>query len=317
MLIALTRHNYTFERAVKNPGFDLRVRSYHWALAQFALPRATYIFTDFDRLGPWELELAARLQRALAADGVRTLNNPARALQRYSVLHRLHAIGFNRFRAWRADEFQMPDVFPVFLRTQAAHRGVLTDLLETVEAAEEALRAALDEGYALRDLMFVEYCAEPVKPDLFRKLSCYRVGDRMISGMCVHEAKWAAKYGTMGIAGEDLYADELDIVATNRFGEALRPAFEAAAIDYGRADFAIVDGRPQVYEINTNPHIAAIGKHPSAVRLKADKLHFERLFESFSSVDTIAGGKPVQLTGTIFERQRRHEWLMSRDRLIV
>ena len=37
-------------------------------LARF-LPRATWIFTDFDRLSFWELELAARVYRNLIGSG--------------------------------------------------------------------------------------------------------------------------------------------------------------------------------------------------------------------------------------------------------
>ena len=31
--------------------------------------------------------------------------------------------------------------------------------------------------------------------------------------------------------------------------------FDLAGVDYGRADFGLVGGRPQIYEINTNPEI--------------------------------------------------------------
>ncbi|MEJ0022659.1 MAG: hypothetical protein WDN76_03885 [Alphaproteobacteria bacterium] len=302
MIIFLATHRYTHTHLAKGAPFDLQMRSYHWALKSLALPRATYIFSDFDRLGPWELELAARLYQQLKAAGMRVLNDPARALQRLSLLRRLYSAGFNSFQVWRVEDHEKPDRFPVFLRTQAAHRGVLTDLLETPEAAEAALQSALNEGYTRRDLMFVEYCAEPVKPDLFRKLAGFRIGDKMIPALCVHEAKWTAKYGSIGIAGAALYEDEADIIKTNRYGEQLRAAFDLADIEYGRADFGMARGKMQIYEINTNPDVRTIGEHPFQIRMDAEKHFFQMIREGLEAIDTPNGGRAVTPEGLIFRR---------------
>jgi hypothetical protein len=317
VIIVLARHLYTVETFAKDAPFDLKVRPYAWALRATRLPRATYIFTDFDRMSPWELELAARLRIVLKNAGMTTLNDPARALQRCAMLRALHARGQNDFKVWRPEDGEEPDAFPVFLRTQAAHRGTLSDLLETPEAAASALSKALDEGYALKDLMFVQYCAEELRPGLFRKLAAFRVGPTMVSALCVHDAHWSAKYGSLGIAGQELYDDEADIVTANRYGEVLRPAFETAQIEYGRADFGLVGGRIQVYEINTNPDIRSIGEHPFLVRMQADKLFFERLHAAFATVDTPAGGRPAKLDDPVFTKQRRREYLSLRERLVV
>ena len=69
-----------------------------------------------------------------------------------------------------------------------------------------------------------------------------------------------------GIAGQELYDDEYRIIEENRHAEELRPAFEIGGIEFGRADFGLVGGKPQVYEINTNPTFATIRKHPFPVR---------------------------------------------------
>ena len=93
--------------------------------------------------------------------------------------------------------------------------------------------------------MIVEYCAEPIREGLFRKHATYRVGPAMIATLCVHQSKWVAKDGEKGIAGQELY-ETSTAWSENRRGEALRPAFEAGGIEFGRADFGLVDGRPQV-----------------------------------------------------------------------
>src|SRR5690606_9516313 len=128
---------------------------------------------------------------------------------------------------------------------------------------------------------------------------------------------WAAKYGEVGVADQALYDDEYDIVASNRYGEAIRPAFEAAGIEYGRADFALVDGRPQVYEINSNPMLERIAEHPFPVRLRTDAVSFERLGEALAAIGTAsagASGPAVRLADAILVRQRRFDRLMTRSR---
>jgi hypothetical protein len=67
----------------------------------------------------------------------------------------------------------------------------------------------------------------------------------------------------------------LRIVRDNPFEAPLKPVFELAAIEYGRADFGRLGGKAQIYEINGNPHIQFPTEHPSAPRT-----------ESFRSFDT-------------------------------
>src|SRR5690242_15742486 len=96
---------------------------YHRAFSSPRLPRATYIFGDMDRLGFWELELSARLYRVLRAAGMRTLNDPALVKQRFALLRALNRERRNHFQVYRVDDGERPGRFPVFLRTESAHRG--------------------------------------------------------------------------------------------------------------------------------------------------------------------------------------------------
>lgn len=313
-MLCTPAHAYTHAPLEASRRFDFRVLNWNRAIRARELPRGTYIFGDLDRLGFWELELAGRLYRTLAASGLRVLNDPARVLQRVALLARLHHDGINDFRAWRVEEPARPDRFPVFLRTQSAHRGPLSDLLHDAVAVEAAIAGALSEGVPIRELLLVEYCAEPISEGLFRKLATLRVGDRMVSTLCVHESHWAAKYGELGIAGEALYQDELDIIEGNRYGEALRPAFDAAGIEYGRADFALVGGRPQVYEVNTNPHLSRITSHPSALRVRADACFFDYLDEAVEAIDTPSTGTRIQIGEPMLVRQRERDRWMTRAR---
>lgn len=316
MIVILTTpaHDYT-HRLIEGSGrFDFRRMHYGRALTQRRLPRATYIFSDLDRLNFWELELAAKLYRRLEAAGLRVLNDPARVRLRFSLLRALRERGLNDFDAWRVEDPRRPapEQYPVFLRTESAHRGTLGDLVETPEALEAAIGGAIDRGLPRRELIIVQYRAEPLRPGLFRKLAAFRIGDRTVTALAVHESRWSAKYGEPGIAGEDFYDDEYELVRENRYGDALLPAFETACIDYGRADFAMVGGRPQVYEINTNPNHGRVREHPFPIRLETDRLFQAALLDAFAAIDTPEAGGSVEIRGwPLSEQRRRDRWMLQ------
>jgi hypothetical protein len=310
LIIALTTptHAYTFAD-IRPLVQALRQMTYPAAVHARRLPRATYLFCDLDRLSFWELELAGRLYACLRKAGLRVLNDPARVRQRYALLRLLKDCGRNRFNAWLPDHGEAPDAFPVFLRTQAAHRGPLTDLLHSSAEAEAALRNAMAEGYARKDLMFVEYCAEPNAEGVFRKLSCFRIGEATLPSLAVHERNWSAKYGEVGVAGEAGYQDEYAIVKTNRYASTVGPIFELAEVEYGRADFAVVGGEIQTYEINTNPSINVLREHPFALRLEAQRLAWQAMREAFERIDS-APGRSVVVDEPMLGHQRRRDRIL-------
>ncbi|HEY3146124.1 MAG TPA: hypothetical protein VGJ75_07225 [Dongiaceae bacterium] len=317
--VCTAAHRYTVTKHL--PQFagvpEFKVWSYDKLFRARSLPRATWVLTDFDRLNFWELELAARHHRNLIGAGQRVLNDPATVAQRFSLLRRLHRAGFNRFNVWSVEAEEWPERYPVFLRTQSAHRGTLTDLIPDRAGLEREIAAALAKGRPRRELMIVEYCAEPVREGLFRKLAMYRVGPTMIANLCVHQSKWIAKDGEKGIAGQELYDDEYRMIDENCHSEELRPAFEIGGIEFGRADFGLVGGRPQVYEINTNPTIVTIRRHPFPIRISASRLFEERLAAALTAIDTPAAGAPIKVKGTVLREQRRHDRWMTKGRWVV
>lgn len=297
---------------------NIGVMSYNRLFRQKRLPLATYIFTDFDRLTSWQLELAAIGFRLLSAAGATVLNDPARALKRLPLLKQLHREGVNKFHAWDAASDPLPNKFPVFLRTQDAHRGVLSDLLHSETEAQAELDRALEDGFGIHNLMFVEYCAEPVSDGVFRKLSAFRVGEKIQMTMAVHESHWQAKYGEAGIASAELYEADYNSIEANPYNDALRRVFDIARIEYGRVDFAVVDGQPQIYEINTNPHISLIDEHPFPKRLEAQSLFMERFVEALKSIEPSGDKKHmIPLDHPALIKQRKTDWLVLRERWTI
>ncbi len=299
-------HRYT-HRAVQADVPGLRIMSYPELFARRRLPRATYVFSDFDRLGPWQLEVAALTYRALDREGCRVLNDPARVLNRLALLRRLEAEGVNSFRAWPAWDEGAVDRWPVFLRTVAAHRGTLSPPLADRPALQAALARLLAEGYPIMDLAIIEFRAEPLHGDVYRKSSMYCVGGVLTPTPSVHERNWTAKAGEGGVAGDEGYASDLEMVRTMPHAAVLRRAFEVAGVAYGRADFAVVGGRAEVYEINTNPMMRRMGAVPYPARAEAGRLSHAAYLGAFRAMDDTRGGTvPVPRPARFGARSR---WL--------
>src|SRR6185295_3950970 len=55
----------------------------------------------------------------------------------------------------------------------------------------------------------------------------------------------------------ELLAEELRYVEENPHAAELAEVCRLAGIRYGRIDYSLLEGRPQVWEINTNPMIAS------------------------------------------------------------
>jgi hypothetical protein len=292
MIVFLTpaHHAYTLREVVPAaaPG-QVLLAAYESLVGDVRLPNATYVFTDFDRLSPSLLREVAGLYRRLRAAGLRVLNDPARFRTRSGLLRLLHDAGINDFNAYRIEENVRPRRWPVFVRTEGDHDAPVSDLLDTWAQVEQAVHRAVQQGVPVSQLLVVEYAAEPVRPGLFRKLACYRIGGASVAHTCVHDETWLVKYGKLGIAGEALYADELRIVRENPYGPQLQRAFDLAGVDYGRMDFGLVGGRVQIYEINTNPDTKfGKGDHPSALRVEAARVFRQNFLAALHGIDTPA-----------------------------
>ena len=74
MIIFVTtpEHPYTLHEAVReSPGPKLRIVTYDQLFAMTRPPRATYVFTDLDRLPMWRVRDAAKVYRRLRDAGLR------------------------------------------------------------------------------------------------------------------------------------------------------------------------------------------------------------------------------------------------------
>jgi len=284
-------HRYTHDGLDgERDDLDVRVAAYEELLGRRGERGITYVFTDFDRLSLWRLAQAAALFRELKQQECRVLNDPARVPNRFGLLRLLHHKRVNAFNAYRVDELMLPQRWPVFLRMEGSHSKPLSRLLNNAEELRESIGRAVKMGAPASALLIVEYAAEPVRPGLFRRLSVFRVGARLLGYTCAHETNWIVKYGTPGIAPPELYEEEYAIVRDNPYGDAMRRCFDLASVEYGRIDFGLVEGRPQIYEINTNPHMQLRPEpSPMARRNDSNDLFRENYLDALRALDAGQG----------------------------
>jgi hypothetical protein len=274
------------------------------------VPRATYIFSDFERLHPWELQLAAELYRAMKTAGLRCLNDPSLVMSRVELLTALERRGINPFGAYRGDEQPTPRRFPVFIRDEMGHSKPAPDLYGDQEALEAALHGMQARGVPLRGLLVVELAAEPYAEGLWAKWGTWRIGDETIVEHIAVDGTWLVKVGDHARVTPQVALDEHDGVLANRHASALAPVFDLAHFEYGRADHGQFRGRPVIYEINSNPYIGPYVPDANPLRRETQRFARQRIAEALAAIDTPSGGL-VRLP----EWRSRRPWRWARPRL--
>ncbi|MCA0051272.1 hypothetical protein LB577_30665 [Mesorhizobium sp. B283B1A] len=292
-------HGYTVRHLIRQLG-NARHWSYERLFRQKELRSGTWVFTDHERLSHFEIALAAGVANRLERGGARVLNHPARVLGRHDLLKALHAAGINCFSAWRCESQPRPNAFPVFIRNEFDHLSADFELIADQPALEAALGRMKANGIPLAGKLVIEYAGQEVSPGVWQRFATYRVGDRLIAHHKVVDFRWAAKdvQDKQRLLAHPMLAtfveNERRFVVGNLYEDVLRRAFDLAGIDYGRADFSLVDGCPQIFEINTNPAHGSYGTiyretHPE--RVETQKLSEDRLYAALRDVDLPAGGR--------------------------
>lgn len=290
IVITVAGHEYTFKSFRDGTyGFaapKLHTMTYEQLFFATRVPRATYLFTDLDRLAPWELRLAGDLYRRMRKAKLTCLNNPARAMSRMELLRALHLAGINPYDVYRADEQPRPKRFPVFLRPEGWHYVAgKPALLEDQAALDAALEDLRRTFVPLRGVLVIECCPARYNDTLWCKWSTFRVADRISVDHLGVEHHWFVKHGVWQLLTDAVVADEHDAVQTNRFAADLMKAFEIGGIEFGRVDYGVVDGRPVIYEINTNPNIGYFVRDKIPLRAQTQRIVRERLGTALDAID--------------------------------
>jgi hypothetical protein len=282
-------HRYTMDLYLDSYGADLRsmiqVRAYSDLASVQWLPGGTYIFTDLERLTPALSAFVADLWTQLEAAGtaVRLFNHPLQALRRTELLQALHAGGRNDFNAYRLSDDRSKIRFPAFARGANDHDGSRTPLLNTHDAIDANLRAAMCYGHEPRDLIIVEYLSAADADGVFHKYSAFRVGSQIVPRNLMFSRKWILK--SPDLLDGDKVPRQREFLEKNPHAAALRETFDLARIEYGRCDYSVINGRLQVWEINTNPIIMRSREEYPPASLANQEYFAQKIRPAFQAID--------------------------------
>jgi len=280
-----------------------RVIYYDTLTHQSEFQPGTYVLAALDHVDHSALGSVRELHACLAsAPGFRFLNHsdPARTLRRYDLLTELHRQGRNTFRAERATGDIRALRYPVFVRSERAHAGALSSLLHAPREVDAAIGRLLVQGYAIRDLLVVEFCDTADPQGNYRKYAAFIVGDRVIPRSLAYGREWMLKFHSTDFS-RALVEEERAYVFGNPHERELAGIFRIAGVQYGRADYAVCNGRIETWEINLNPTIGR-GAGPSSGAAPAElepirrqtKEHFYSAFQSaWEAVDPLGEAAPA------------------------
>jgi hypothetical protein len=298
--VATERFSSTIRRFLKNHGKTLGgiLRSLTWEELFFERggPIGHYIFTDFDRLSRYELECAAAFALALekAAPEARILNHPLKALERYPLLVALHKVGINDFTATRLEAGERPPKYPVFIRAEDGYGGPETDILNNDAEFDAALADLARRGLPLRGRIAIGYAGEKAANGFFQKYGAFNIDGRifphhLMNGRTwvvkshINENEWIERRDDRYRLSTAAVAEELAFLRENPHRAALAEAFAVAGIEFGRADYGVIGGRVQIYEINTNPSLP--GPLKNDVRDERRSLIHNNTIGAFRKID--------------------------------
>ena len=141
--------------------------------------------------------------------------------------------------------------------------------------------------------MIVEFCDTASADGLFRKFSAFKVGDSIIPCHVMVSPHWCVK-SDRNESTRGAIQEGIKYVEDNPHEAWLRKVFSVARIDYGRVDYGVLDGVPQVWEINLNPTIGrgigeqrhtGLGPNLKALREAGRETFHARLRAAFVALD--------------------------------
>lgn len=296
MLHWVTRYGYasTMARLFDSPAgrslrHDTAFHSIERVLHARSLPRGVWILADLERYGPGERTFLAAVADHLEGAGQPVLNHPRRALTRHDLLTTLHDHGINPFRSHRRSTVPSDVRWPVILRSEREHRPLTLELLDDLEAVDRVIAA---EGVPGDEHLLIEFEDTRDHEGRFEKRGSLRVGSQLLAATLTISEHWHVKY--VEPTKPDERDRQLAYIEDNGDAETLLPVFGLAGIEYGRVDYSPGrDGRPVIWEINTNP--ALVMPRPGAAVLPHRAEYFRRTVDAYQALQRPEAGAPVRL----------------------
>lgn len=284
--LVTTEHSYTIDLYLrtwpKSRELSITTWFYDYLFKAKRFPFGVYIFSDLERLSPEQTRAGLEVREKLKDVGAVVLNHPSRSRRRYELLRTLYERGVNEFNVYRLTECRMPQRFPVFIREENEHTGSLTLLLNTPKELELAIHQLVNQGQSPKDKLVVEFCNTVDALGIFRKYSVMVIGSKIIPRHILFSKNWLVKFPQP--TTEAMRLEEKNYIETNPHAEQLREIFQATRIEYGRVDYALSNGKIQVWEINTNPMLLTPDWQSHSERLWLSKYFLQQFDSAFTAL---------------------------------
>lgn len=246
----------------------------------------TYLFSDLERMSPEMTSRAASTWAAAKQAGFPALNHPIHGMRRYELLRTLYDEGVNDFDVLRVTEHRRPRTYPVFIRSEIHHDGSLTSRLNNPRELDAALDYLLSKGYSKEELIIIGLKDTSTPDGIFRKYSAFVIGDQVIADHIQFSNEWMVKGKTVLPLTAEMLEEEYRYVQENPHQKAIRDIFNLAKIQYGRMDYGYINGRIQVWEINTHPThypLSTVDSRRLALKIKGA----EAVHHAMKSIDMV------------------------------
>lgn len=186
----------------------------------------------------------------------RICNQPSAVPRRYAHLHALRSAGFNEIRVWFGRDVLEADAFPVALR-----HVVTGSMLSPIIVSREGLMNACGRlACDLEQVLGVQLCLHQGPDDLYRKYSCFVVGNITIPAHLHLGQHWIVR-GRNRVRTSEAKAEEVAYLDADPHREELCQAAALCGVDFARVDYGILGGRVQVFEFNMTPGLGVPAGH--------------------------------------------------------
>ncbi len=282
------------------PALNRRVVSvtYEQLLNMDAWQRGVYLFTDSERMTSAQKVYASQLWEKLNdhPGAFVLLNHPTRHLARFRLLRKLFDDGVNDFNVHRIEEMDGTVRYPVFLRYEDQHIGALTPLLKSRAEAEDWIAQLAADGEQMDRIIATEFIETIDHQRLYRKFGAFRVGGEIVPRHMFVGTHWEVKQATNTKAAFRR-REEYGYLRENPHADRILEIFEMANVQYGRIDYALKDGRIQVWEINDNPQCNSSLVRYYKGRFGRNLFSLAGMDRAFSILETrIEEGGPIEIT---------------------
>lgn len=311
MIFVLTKSKktYTFQAFLNTWGGDLKKKISIIPIEKFVRQKlflpGIYILTDFDILGETQTSLLSQIYSILLQfpEKFKLINNPLNALPRIELLEKLFNSGLNSFRCIPSSQKINNLKFPVFVRKGKDHYGKITGLITSEKELNNILFQIEKEGFKRSEILITEFVDTKDENNIFSKYSAFCVGNEIIARHIFFSKKWMIKGADF--LTEDLLNKEFLYVKNNPHKIELLQIFKQANINYGRIDYALLNGQIVCWEINPNPMIASSSSLKKSKRKRIHDLFAVRFIKAFKNLNTITNGEPVE--NPLFEKMNKKD----------